>query len=161
MPKINIKIIEASNIFWKGVVQNCSLSVHRASFTVIVGPNGCGKSSLLKCLSGWNSVDTGTIEIDSTPIKQISPKKRAAVIGFLPQKITVSENIPITEWLTYSRFRFNEPKSIAINAVNEGLKRAHLDHLSNRTWPQLSGGRGPANSIARIIPSRNQLLASR
>lgn len=94
----------------------------------------------MKCLSGWNTVDSGRIDIDSTPITRISPKKRASVLGFLPQKISVSENIPVIEWLTYSRFRFDEPKSVSVAAVKEGLEASQLAHLSDRTWPQLSGG---------------------
>ena len=140
MSTVNTHLLEVDKISWKGVIKDCSLSISPHSFTVIVGCNGSGKSSLLRCLCGWYPVDSGEVRIKNTPIANLSSKDRASIIGLLPQRIAVSESLPIIEWLSHFRFRFNESKSTTQQKIADILKHSNLEQLSTRTWPQLSGG---------------------
>lgn len=140
MSPVNAPLLEANKISWKGVIQDCSLTIERSSFTVIVGCNGSGKSSLLRCLNGWYPVDTGEVHLKGRPISLWTAKERSSVVGLLPQRISVSESLPILEWLSHFRFRFDEAMSITKEKIAYALKQSHLEALSNRTWTQLSGG---------------------
>lgn len=140
MSTVNVPLLEADRISWRGVIQDCSLKIQPHSFTVVVGCNGSGKSSLLRCLCGWYSVDVGEVRVRNTPISNLPTKTRASILGLLPQRISVSENVPIVEWLSHFRFRFDEPKSVTKQKITDALKETHLERLSARTWPELSGG---------------------
>lgn len=140
MSTVTTNLIDAQNLAWNGIIRDCNLTITSGSFTVIVGRNGSGKSSLLRCLSGWNKIDSGELRLKSIPLNQYAPKSRAAVIGLLPQRISVSENLPIKEWLSQFRFRFNESKRVTDGIITNALTAFQLEELSNRTWPQLSGG---------------------
>ena len=140
MSTVNAPLLAANQISWKGVIQDCSLTIDRSSFTVIVGCNGSGKSSLLRCLCGWYPVDTGEVRLRGRSLSLWTPKERASIVGLLPQRISVSESLPILEWLSHFRFRFDEPTSITKQKIADALKQNHLGALSNRTWTQLSGG---------------------
>ena len=147
MSTVTTSLIDAQKISWNGIIQDCSLSIAPCSFTVIVGRNGSGKSSLLRCLSGWYKVNSGEVKLKNRPVNHISPKERAAIIGLLPQRISVSENLPIKEWLSHFRFRFNEPKKITQGHITTALSKHQLEQLANRTWPQLSGGEAQRISL--------------
>ena len=140
MSTVNVPLLEADRISWRGVIQDCSLKIQPHSFTVVVGCNGSGKSSLLRCLCGWYSVDAGEVRVRNAPISNLPTKTRASILGLLPQRISVSENVPIVEWLSHFRFRFDEPKSVTKQKITDALKETHLERLSARTWPELSGG---------------------
>ena len=137
---MTLHLIDAQNISWKGVLRDCSLTITPNSFTVIVGCNGSGKSSFLRCLCGWYPVDSGEVYIKGTLVSNLTTKVRASIIGLLPQRISVSDNLPIPEWLSHFRFRFDESRSVRTKKVNEALHDANLSTLATRTWPQLSGG---------------------
>ena len=133
MSTVTTNLIEAQKISWNGIIQDCSLSIASRSFTVVVGRNGSGKSSFLRCLSGWYKADSGEVKLNNRPVDHIPPKERAATIGLLPQRITVSENLPIKEWLSHFRFRFNEPKKITERHISTALSKHQLTQLADRT----------------------------
>lgn len=132
--------LSAKHIHWKGILHDCTLHVQKEDFVVLIGPNGCGKSSFLRCLTGWTQPNSGTIELVNTPLHKHSVQKKASTLAFLPQRISVSDNIPVEEWLCNSRFRFQESLKQSKVYVRKTLESKGLSALLKRTWNQLSGG---------------------
>ena len=132
--------LTATNLYWKGILHDCTLDVQKEDFVVLIGPNGCGKSSFLRCFTGWTQPDSGTVNLLNRPLHKHSIKERAKALAFLPQKITISDNIPVEEWLCNSRFRFQESMQHSKKQIRTALESTGLSNLLGRTWNQLSGG---------------------
>lgn len=142
--------LEATNINWQHILHDCSLTVNKGDMIVLVGENGCGKSSFLRCLSGWYPLKSGTILLSGTSIRNLSPLDKSSTIALLPQQLNILDNIPIVEWLCNARFRFEEPTQKSTKKVHDLLSEYHLDHLQHRTWPQLSGGEAQRLSLLAL-----------
>ena len=81
------------------IFDNFSLKVEEGIATTIIGPNGCGKSTLMNIISGALKVDGGSILIDGEDVTGLSEEKRAAYIGKVNQdpKNGVATNLDIYE----------------------------------------------------------------
>lgn len=132
--------LSANNISWKGILHDCNLQIHHGDCVVLVGKNGSGKSSLLRCLSGWNRIDHGTIDLQGSPIEKMTPVEKSRHLGLLPQQIHLFDNLPILEWLGNARFRFNESWKQSEQHIRSLLQTENLEPLLQRSWNQLSGG---------------------
>ena len=139
-------MIQVSSLSWrpnsntKKVLSDVSFSVNEGELLILIGANGSGKSSLLRCLSGWIKPSSGSVKLNDKLIQYFSPSQRAEWIALLPQRVQLSEDISIKEWLEYARFRFTETQSKRRNKIAAILVEQGLDALSERSWAQLSGG---------------------
>ena len=68
----------------KNILQSLSLSLDEGKLTVLIGKNGCGKSTLISCIGGMRPY-TGEIHLDGAPISSLTPRERARRIAILPQ----------------------------------------------------------------------------
>lgn len=67
------------------ILQDVSLAVPRGEITVLLGANGCGKTTLLKTLVGLHPFTEGTVQLEGQPLAAFSPRERAARMAFMPQ----------------------------------------------------------------------------
>ena len=124
----------------KQILTKINLRVQKGEILVIVGRNGSGKSSLLRCLSGWYQPTQGTIELNQKNLQSYSTKDKAELISFLPQRSRLSESIPIIDLVAAARYRFNESLALRRQKAREFLDQYQILHLQNRDWSTLSGG---------------------
>ena len=132
----------------KRILNQISFRVDEGELVVIIGKNGSGKSSLLRCLSGWNQPSEGSVQLGGRSLHALSPKERAAWVSFLPQRPRLSESIPILDIVAAARYRFSESHAQSRRIAAEFLKKHHLSQLQDRDWSTLSGGE--AQRIALI-----------
>lgn len=137
---------------------NVSFQIEEGSFTTVVGPNGGGKSSLLKAILGLTEVDTGRIRIFG---KEPMSVKRTD-IGYVPQIKTLDRSFPAlpielvaTGILGFWPQNLNrELKEKSIQA----LEKVGASHLSERPLSKLSGGELQRIYLARSIARHPKLL---
>lgn len=86
------------------VVAGLDISVDEGSFTVIVGPNACGKSTLLRSLSKVLPPRSGTVLLDGREISLMRPKVFARQVGFLAQSSIAPEAITVHELVGRGRY---------------------------------------------------------
>lgn len=136
------------------VLNNISLSILEHDFIGIIGPNGGGKTTLLKVLMGLMKPLNGTIEyaFDRTEI------------GYLPQGNQLDEHFPITvqevvaSGLNKSTWIGPGIKKTARDQIDKTLHRAGLEELRSRAIGELSGGELQRTLLARAIVSSPRLL---
>ncbi len=128
----------------KMLLREISVSVAPGDFTMLLGPNGCGKSTVLKLLAGFLSARSGDVRLDGVELKQIPPRERARRIGVVPQEMppvldfTVEEMVMMGRNPRLPRLAPPGPEDLAI--VGKMLKLLELSALARRPCNRLSGG---------------------
>ena len=77
------------------ILKNISMTVPTGEITCIVGPNGCGKTTLVQCLYGISKVTEGTILLNGCDFLRLSYKERAKQLSFLPQVRQIIPTLPV------------------------------------------------------------------
>jgi len=152
------KLIEIKNLFvrYDNVValKDISLDICEGDYIGIIGPNGGGKSTLIKTILGYNKDYSGTIKL-----------KENLLTSYVPQRSEVSRDFPITVLevvLTallpsgfHPFFRYKETDK---NKAFEILKELKIENLAERSINELSGGEFQRMLIARALVSKPKLL---
>ena len=86
------------------ISQGLSLSIPDGSFTVIVGPNACGKSTLLAALSRLLAPAEGRVVLDGKDIRQLPAREVARRLGLLPQSAMAPDGISVAELVARGRY---------------------------------------------------------
>lgn len=144
------------------VIKNVTLNVHKGDYLGIIGPNGGGKSTLLKLMLGLLTPTKGEIELYGTPIKKFRDWSK---IGYVSQQVThIDPHFPMTveEVVTMGRFpaiglfRFPTKKDKAI--VEEALRQVEMLAFKDRLVGDLSGGQQQRVFIARALAGQPEVI---
>lgn len=140
----------------KSVLRDCSLEIREGERFVLLGRSGCGKTTLLRCIAGFEQPDAGTIAIKGRVVNSLPVEKRP--IGFIFQRHalfphkTVYDNIAVGP-----RIRGETEPDIA-KKVDSLLAIMRLSDLRD-AWPnQLSGGECQRVALARAVINRPEVL---
>lgn len=144
------------------VLENVSLSVERGDFLAVLGPNGGGKSTLLKLMLGLLKPDSGVIRVLGQ-----QPGTVGGRIGYLPQHTHVSTSFPITVLDAvhmgtvrpgFSGIAGLARRSAEVERAREALERVDMLKHAKRRLAGLSGGQKQRVFIARALVSQPELL---
>jgi iron complex transport system ATP-binding protein len=135
------------------VLDGVSVSVEAGSILAILGPNGVGKSTLLRAVAGTQEPDRGVIRLDGQPLHERSRRDRAAAVAYLPQAesptfaTTVFQSVllgrtPHTSW---------RPSVEDRDRVGAVLDKLGLADLATRPVDELSQGQRQKVRIARLL----------
>lgn len=141
------------------VLDHVSLTVMKGEFLGIVGPNGGGKSTLLKLMLGLLEPDSGSITVLGK-----SPKRGRSAIGYVAQYVGFERTFPITVQdavllglVGKSRLTFGY-RSDDYQRVSNALRETEIEDLSDRLLNTLSGGQLQRVLIARALVSEPEIL---
>ncbi|WP_168581442.1 ABC transporter ATP-binding protein [Gephyromycinifex aptenodytis] len=144
------------------VIDGFDLEVASGEFTAIIGPNACGKSTLLKALARLLPASAGRVVLDGRPIHDHKTVEVAKVLGLLPQHTTVAEGIRVADLVSRGRFahqrflrRWNEKDTLA---VEEAMRDAKVSDLATRVVDELSGGQRQRVWLATVLAQQTPLL---
>lgn len=139
-----------------------TVSVPDDSFTVIVGPNACGKSTLLRALSRLLRPSEGQVTLDGKSIASYKAKEVARRLGLLPQSSIAPDGITVADLV--SRGRYPHQKLIRQwtetdeEAVIEAMAATGVGELSPRLVDELSGGQRQRVWVAMVLAQQTPLL---
>jgi len=137
------------------VFRDLSLTIEKGSFCGLAGPNGVGKSTLLKLIGGHLEPSRGSVQIES--LTDISK-----TVAYLPQETipvfgyTVSEIVMIARYCRKKRLFFEEEEDF--RAVREAMHLTSTEHLASRPITHLSGGERQRVYLARAIAQQTPVL---
>ena len=144
------------------VLDDLNFSVQSGTFVSLLGPNGTGKSTLLKCMLGLLRSYQGEIRVEGTEVKALSPSRLARLIAYIPQhsegtfRYTVREIVLMGT--TSLRSGLHSPGRKEDELVDEVLQRLSLTHLRDRVYTEISGGERQMVLIARALAQQARIL---
>jgi putative ABC transport system ATP-binding protein len=141
------------------VFSHVSLDVAPGEFVAIVGESGVGKSTLLNCMAGLDSWDSGSVELDGVDLGTLSDDQRALLrrekVGFVFQAFHVLPHLDVAQNIALPLLLLGRPDDARVTAM---LTAVGLEGLGARLPQQLSGGQLQRVAIARALIHRPSLL---
>ncbi len=126
------------------VLNDISAVFQTGRITTVIGPNGCGKTTLLQCLNGSSKVTSGSILLDGTDYLALPLKERARRLSFLPQVRTIIPALPVRTLVEHGRFPhlgFSRRKSRKDTVIVERtMEFTHVSPYAAQFADTLSGG---------------------
>lgn len=136
----------------KNVINNVSFAAKNGKIVVLLGPNGVGKSTLLKCVAGLLPRYEGQIQINGLPLNQMKPSQRAKTIAYVPQSVSFSPMSVFNAVLLGRMPHFGlAPSKEDEEKTWYILEEMGIAPLANRNVEELSGGERQKVAIARAI----------
>jgi ABC-type cobalamin/Fe3+-siderophores transport system ATPase subunit len=144
------------------VVENLDVSIPDGKFSVIVGPNACGKSTLLRALARLLPPAQGNVLLDGTDIAKMKTKTIARRLGLLPQSSIAPEGITVGELVARGRHPhqsfLKQWTDTDEAAVLRALRATNTEELSSRHVDELSGGQRQRVWVAMVLAQETSLL---
>ncbi|MCN9240422.1 ABC transporter ATP-binding protein [Streptomyces sp. RY43-2] len=144
------------------VVEELDLDIPDGKVTVIVGPNACGKSTLLRALGRLLKPRRGAVLLDGTELARLPTKRIAQVIGLLPQTPVPPEGITVGDLIARGRQphqkwwqQWSEADEASVSAA---MERTGTAELAERPVDELSGGQRQRVWIAMALAQDTDLL---
>jgi len=143
-------------------IKNISFTFNNGELIALLGPNGSGKTTVLKCLNGTLKPKRGEIYLDNFNIKDLSYKEIAKLISVVPQEHTAVFSylvidivaMGITPYLSFGRM----PTKKDYRSAYEKLEFFNIQHLAEKNYNQLSGGEKQLVLIARALMQNTDYL---
>lgn len=158
----HVNAIEIKNLFVSlnniTVLKDINLSIKQGDFLGLIGPNGGGKSTLLKTMLGLIKPDRGLIKIMGLDVK-----KARKYMGYVPQYALFDRDFPISVGEVVMLGRLGKRHSLKytkedIQIVNNVLEKVEMYELRNRQIGELSGGERQRVLVARALASEPKIL---
>lgn len=144
------------------IIEGLDIDIPEGELTVIVGPNACGKSTLLRALARMLPVTVGTVDLDGKPIGRQNPKAVARRLGLLPQNPIAPDGIVVEDLVGRGRYPhqgvLRQWSDADERAVENALDRAKVSDLADRNVGELSGGQRQRVWIAMALAQETPLL---
>jgi iron-siderophore transport system ATP-binding protein len=144
------------------IVEDLDVRIADGSFTVIVGPNACGKSTLLKSLARVLKPRSGAVYLDGQAIASYPSKQVARQLGMLPQSPVVPGGIVVEELVARGRYAHQRllrqwsPQDEA--AVVDAMRQTEVADLADRFVDELSGGQRQRVWLAMALAQQTPIL---
>lgn len=137
------------------VLDGVNLTINEGEFICLIGHSGCGKTTLLNMVSGFNTPSTGEVRLQGKPITKPGPDRMVVFQGYaLLPWMTVTENV----YLAVDAVFPNKPENEKREIVREHLAMVGLSEAAEKKITQISGGMKQRVSIARALSIRPNLL---
>ena len=146
----------------RAVVTGLSIDIPAGAFTVIIGANACGKSTLLRGLARILRPSSGDVLLDGRSIGSLPAKEVARRLGLLPQSAVAPESITAADLVGRGRFPhqsfFRQWSPADQEAVDRAMAAAGVTELAGRPVDELSGGQRQRVWLAMVLAQETPLL---
>jgi len=144
------------------ISENLSVAIPDGSFTVIVGANASGKSTLLRALARLLTPVSGTVRLDGRPLGDYQPKELARVVGLLPQTSIAPDGSTVVDLVARGRYPhqgfLRQWSADDEAAVTQAMEATGTADLAERLVSELSGGQRQRVWIAMALAQQTPIL---
>ncbi len=137
-------------------VNNVSLTIHQGEIFCLLGGSGCGKTTLLRMLAGFDAPTSGSISIDGQDMADIPPYERPANMMF--QSYALFPHMTVAKNVSFGLEQERLPRAEIEQRVGEILELVKMAPYAKRKPHQLSGGQRQRVALARSLIKRPKLL---
>jgi iron complex transport system ATP-binding protein len=144
------------------VLGDVSLQLRKGAIVTLLGPNGCGKTTLLKIINGLRRPDSGKVYVDGNDVSRMGQTDMARLIGHVPQ--TQRSSFPFTALDIVLTGRMphisalSQPGPRDLEKARQAMDMVGASHLSSRPYTQISGGERQLVMIARALAQEPSFL---
>ena len=159
-------VMEMKNITLRfgGVVaiKDISFDIRKGEIRAIIGPNGCGKSTLLRALARLLSPNRGSVTLEGTDLRTLSPRKLARRLAILPQHLHAPEGIRVSDLVMRGRIPWRSFLSIwrdeDRDACEAALRAVGMQDHADRDLSELSGGQRQRAWLSLVLAQQTPYL---
>jgi spermidine/putrescine transport system ATP-binding protein/putrescine transport system ATP-binding protein len=137
-------------------IENISMDIAHGEFFSLLGASGCGKTTLLRMLAGFESPTKGEIFIDNQPMADVPPHYRPVNMVF--QSYAIFPHLNVHDNIAYGLRKRKLPKAKVNEMVDEMLNLISLPGYGNRKANELSGGQRQRIALARALILKPKVL---
>jgi len=137
-------------------VNSLDLDIYKGELFCLLGGSGCGKTTLLRMLAGFETPTAGQIFIDGAEMSNVQPYERPTNMMF--QNYALFPHMSVAKNIAFGLQQDNIPKDEITDRVHEILKLVELEDYGNRKPQQLSGGQRQRVALARALVKEPKLL---
>jgi len=153
-------MIQLEQISWKAgervILADVSISIPSNTYAVLMGPTGCGKTSLLEIICGLRTATTGRVMLDNRDVTDLEPRERG--IGYVPQDLALFPGLNVREQIAFAPRLRGLPAAEVEARVARLAEQFGIAPLLERLPDALSGGEKQRVALARAIAARPKLL---
>ncbi|WP_455682792.1 ABC transporter ATP-binding protein [Thomasclavelia sp.] len=144
----------------KIILKDQNIVIPENKITVILGPNGCGKSTMLKTMARVLPLKDGKIILDGKDLKTMKTAEIAQKLGFLSQILSTPEGISVYELVSYGRYPYKKISSAKENQkiIEWALKETQTFEIKDMLVYNLSGGQKQRVWIAMILAQQTNII---
>jgi len=159
-----IEVMDASFAYNRSgnVFEDINLFVKKGDVICILGPNGCGKTTLIKCLNGLLKLNSGEISLNGQNIYSISTNELAKQIGYIPQGHNPVFPFTVLDVVLMGRAphlsSLSSPTQKDYDIALKALKKMNILHMMHKPYTELSGGEKQLVFFARILAQKPNIL---
>ena len=156
-----LKIVDLKKKFGQvEVLKGISFQIDDGEIGVVLGKSGAGKTTLIRCINGLESFDSGKIVLDDVEIKSINDMKEIrGQIGMVFQNFNLFPHFNVLKNITQAPIRVKKvPKDVAEKEAMDLLKKLGLENRKDAYPHQLSGGQAQRVAIARALALKPVIL---
>ncbi len=142
------------------ILHDINLHLEGPGLTCIIGPNGVGKSTLIKCMNKLLTPNSGTVRINGREISGMNRKEIAEIISYVPVQSDDVFAMPVFDTVLIGRANKGRWKTSAedIIRVKKALSVLNLTEFSDRPFNELSAGQHQTVAIARGLVQETEIL---
>ena len=156
---INIRELEFSYTNEK-TLNGVSGDLEKGEFISIIGPNGTGKSTLIKCINGILKAQKGLLSINDVNIEAMTQNDIARVISYVPQSTSSLFNLSVFDMVLLGRRPHATWRSSKVDRLKalKAMKTLDIESLAMKSFNELSGGQKQKVVIARAIAQETKII---
>ncbi len=137
-------------------VDDVSFSIEQGDIVGLLGPNGSGKTTIMRMLTGFFAPTAGTCSIAGIDVAE-DPREARRCIGYLPERVALYPDATVRRYLTFVA-RIHDAAGNVRALVDEAMEKCGLTHMAPRTIGKLSRGYRQRVGIAQAVIHKPKVL---